>query len=319
MKLWEEALALKKAKFGPEHAETLASMYELADKCAALGRHEDALKLRKETLAICNKRLEPDFRNEGTTWSYLADNFEKLAKKYTSDGRHAGALKLREEVLAISKSRAGPGEHRTIRSMWAVADSFAALGRIDDAQRLYEESLAVQKIRVYPNALTSGRLDGDALLEGQLEVTRRLVRLGRATAAVTICRQAADAWEERRDSNKSDFYNAACVRAVLAETILSADKSPERARHAEAEADRAMALLEKAVAAGYENGGHMAGDRDLDALRGRDDFKDLLVRVAEAHLRRIEATTRQGVAIPEVLDQMELTRDWCNSAAGPKR
>jgi hypothetical protein len=41
-----------------------------------------------------------------------------------------------------------------------------------------------------------------------------------------------------------------------------------------------MAWLTKAVAAGYKNAAHMRKDKDLDALREREDFKKLLAELA---------------------------------------
>ena len=49
-----------------------------------------------------------------------------------------------------------------------------------------------------------------------------------------------------------------------------------RARLATTEADRAMAWLHKAVAAGYKDRGQMKKDKDLDALRSRADFRELI-------------------------------------------
>src|SRR5439155_4078489 len=48
-------------------------------------------------------------------------------------------------------------------------------------------------------------------------------------------------------------------------------------RHAEA--DRAMAWLQQAIAAGYMDAAHMKKDKDLDALRDREDFKKLLTEL----------------------------------------
>ncbi len=45
LKLYEETLALLKAKLGPDHPDTLGSMDNLADSYADLGRPADALKL----------------------------------------------------------------------------------------------------------------------------------------------------------------------------------------------------------------------------------------------------------------------------------
>jgi hypothetical protein len=52
--------------------------------------------------------------------------------------------------------------------------------------------------------------------------------------------------------------------------------SAEASRLATEEADRAMEWLRKAAAAGYKNVEHMLKDNDLDALRDREDFKELL-------------------------------------------
>ena len=43
VKLHKETLALRKAKLGPEHPDTLSSMNNLAGSYAALGRHAEAL------------------------------------------------------------------------------------------------------------------------------------------------------------------------------------------------------------------------------------------------------------------------------------
>jgi hypothetical protein len=47
-------------------------------------------------------------------------------------------------------------------------------------------------------------------------------------------------------------------------------------------ADVAMQMLRRAVRAGYKDATRMAKDRDLDALRDRDDFKNLLESLSAA-------------------------------------
>ena len=60
LKLREETLALRKAKLGPDHPDTLTSMNNLANSYPALGRHAEALKLHEETLALRKAKLGPD-------------------------------------------------------------------------------------------------------------------------------------------------------------------------------------------------------------------------------------------------------------------
>jgi hypothetical protein len=46
------------------------------------------------------------------------------------------------------------------------------------------------------------------------------------------------------------------------------------------EADKALAWLKQAVAAGYTDSATMKKRKDLDSLRARDDFKNLLTQAA---------------------------------------
>jgi len=53
----------------------------------------------------------------------------------------------------------------------------------------------------------------------------------------------------------------------------------DAARLAREQADLAMAWLRKAVTAGYKDAEHMKQDKDLDALREREDFKKLFAEL----------------------------------------
>jgi hypothetical protein len=90
------------------------------------------------------------------------------------------------------------------------------------------------------------------------------------------CRATAEMWEKLQRPEAVSFYTAACMRAVTAAVIRANDKSVAAAKDATAEADRAMAWLKQAVAAGYKDAAHINEDKDLDALRNREDFKKLL-------------------------------------------
>ena len=68
----------------------------------------------------------------------------------------------------------------------------------------------------------------------------------------------------------SQWYDFACVYAVASGKI--ADRKQEYA-------DRSMALLHKATQYGFKDTTRMKQDKDLVALREREDFKKLLVEV----------------------------------------
>jgi serine/threonine protein kinase/tetratricopeptide (TPR) repeat protein len=264
LKLHEETLALQKAKLGHDHPDTLASMNNLAMCYSRLGRHADALKLHEETLALMKAKLGPDHPNTLASMNNLAMCYSRL-------GRHADALKLFEEMLALQKVMLGHDHPDTLRSMYNLAECYRILGRYADAIKLYEETVALRKAKLGP--------DHPATLWNMYNLANTYGALGRHADALKLCRQTAPLWEKLNRADANSLYTAACMRAVTAAVLRAADSSPAGAKQAEAEAEQAMAWLKKAVAAGWKNAAHMEKDKDLDALRDREDFKKLLAEL----------------------------------------
>ena len=97
---------------------------------------------------------------------------------------------------------------------------------------------------------------------------RSRAQIDRTTESLAEAMEVAKA--DPKDSGEFQnlvLYNLACVYAITSGKI--ADKQQEYA-------DRAMELLNSAVAAGYNKADSMAKDPDLDPLREREDFKQLL-------------------------------------------
>ena len=65
------------------------------------------------------------------------------------------------------------------------------------------------------------------------------------------------------------MYNIACMHAIFV------PKSTDRAN----EANLAMDCLQRAVAAGFNNLAQIKKDSDLDTLRDREDFKQLVAKL----------------------------------------
>jgi serine/threonine protein kinase/formylglycine-generating enzyme required for sulfatase activity len=75
-----------------------------------------------------------------------------------------------------------------------------------------------------------------------------------------------------RNRHVPDFlYDAACAYA-----LASAAVAPKRPNSAKAYAGRAVALLRQAIADGYSDFEHLQSDSDLEAVRSRAEFRDLL-------------------------------------------
>jgi tetratricopeptide (TPR) repeat protein len=80
LRLQEETLALRKAKLGPDHPHTLASMHTLAVCYQALDRNDEALGLQEETLALRKGKLGPDHPDTLRTIHSLAISYQALGR-----------------------------------------------------------------------------------------------------------------------------------------------------------------------------------------------------------------------------------------------
>jgi serine/threonine protein kinase len=188
---FELARSLCAGHLGASAPETLAATNNLANSYAALGRHDESLRLRQETLRLRQAELGPDHEQTLDSLSNLALSYqaagkhddalrlheEALARRtaqfgrshphtlasrnnvgisYTLLGRHAEAIKLREETLTLMRDRFGPEHPNTLACMNNLAESCQAVGRFADALALYEETLALVKRKLtenHPNTL----------------------------------------------------------------------------------------------------------------------------------------------------------------------
>jgi serine/threonine protein kinase len=301
LKLCEQTLALQKAQLGLDHPDTLMSMNNLAVCYDALGRDAEALKLREETLALRKTKLGPD--HPDTLMS-----MNNLAISYAASGRHTDALKLREETLTLQKAKLGTDHPDTLISMHNLAGSYHALGRHADALKLHEATLALKKAKLgpdHPDTLLSmgGMVDTLAKLDRGAEavpiidecfqravgkvvhpyllpsvMSMRLWHFAK-TNNVAGCRQTAEMWENLKRTDAVGLYHAARMRAVTADVLRKADPSPEGGKQADDEADRAMAWLKQAVAAGFKNAACLNQDKCLNPLRDREDFTQLVTEL----------------------------------------
>jgi len=94
------------------------------------------------------------------------------------------------------------------------------------------------------------------------------------------CRKIVESCEDLRPTDPGWLYSLACYRAVTAALQRADHKTPRNQELAQADADRAMDWLKKAVAAGYKDVAKIKADKDLDALRERPDFRQLLEGMA---------------------------------------
>jgi eukaryotic-like serine/threonine-protein kinase len=187
----ERALALRKARLGPDDPATWHAMHQLGVAYKHAGRlaeaialHEEALRRVKaapgvrpvELLRISNG-LAVAYQSAGRIAECLALYEEarqlaqvklgpdhgltltilhNLATAYLSADRPADAVALHEQVLKGEQARFGPDHPNTILSMHNLALAYDAAGRRSDGLRLLQEMLKLSRARLgdeHPNTL----------------------------------------------------------------------------------------------------------------------------------------------------------------------
>jgi hypothetical protein len=212
---------------------------------------------------------------------------DNLAANYVRADRHAEALKLYQERLALMKAKFGLDHPETLTSMYGVARSLVGLDRDAEALPIIDEclrraggkSVAVDLIPggfwtdSNPAQKTAGKSVPPDLIPALLYL--RLQHFEKTKDAAG-CRATAEEYEKLKPTDVGSLYNGACIHAATAAVIRASDKSATAAKDAAAEADRAVAWVKRAVAAGYKDTEELKKNKDLDVLRDRDDFRKLL-------------------------------------------
>jgi tetratricopeptide (TPR) repeat protein len=298
----EDAVARLKRRFGVDHPHTLTGLSELCDSYRKMNRHAEAVVLRQSIAASRTAKLGREHPLTLTALNHLGFD-------YAASGRHADALKVREETLTLLHRRYGPKHAKTLEGMHLLAGSLSDVGRHADALRVREEAAAQARSTLGSRHSASlnyeaGAIDSLIALKRSAEAVNRIEALIAAADGATgsaekmakrlvprlhasrmrILRSANDSvglrrnvesWEKRNLKNASEFYNAACFRAVTGE-VQSKNPDANSKKLAADDAKRAMEWLHKAVAAGFQDRGRAERDKDLDFLRSREDFKTFL-------------------------------------------
>jgi serine/threonine protein kinase len=305
----QEAIAIQEklaAEFSdrPDYRQQLATSYNnLANVKGVLGKREQALAALAKAISI-QERLAADFPRVPAYRLDLARSQNNRGRLLRLQGKPAEALASFRQALAIYEDlvkrfpkvlgyadelavcynnmgylvlqgrpdAALPWFTRAIttlepvlaqepkllrarssffRAHWARATARNLLGRHSEALHDYDKAIEFADGRVRP------------ILRVERAMTlARLKEFARATAE-------ADAVAGARDANAAVVYDAACVFAVCAGFA-------QEAGQADRQADRAVALLKRAVARGFKDVAHLKKDKALAALRARNDFRDLL-------------------------------------------
>jgi tetratricopeptide (TPR) repeat protein len=185
-----------------------------------------------------------------------------------------------------------PPERRAIvnRAFNGLSSLLKATGRTHEAQEITQ-----QAIDLYKKLVKSQPID----LRLKQELAKYYVKLAVLLRASSKLEEAAQAFRAAREiyerdlaadflvknADANELYNAACVLALAADRRDETGGSLSREQCAQ----RAIAILQQAVANGWKDAEHMKKDDDLKALRGREDFRKLLAELEKTVERKDEA------------------------------
>ncbi len=274
---WNKALAIwqKLADANPSVVEIQSDLASSHNYIAVMldetGKVEEALEAHRKALAIRQKLAEkypavPGYQVE------LGGSCCNLGSLLRDAGRPAESVPWFDRAIG-TLTRVHRQDPQVMFPRQFLRNSFSGRARAYDRLEKHAEAM-----KDWDRAI---ELCSEQEMQSlQVERATSMVRAGKVAEAVAGVAELMKGGKWSAD----EWYDLACFHAVA--SGKAADKKREYA-------DRAMELLHKSVKAGYKNAGHMAKDKDLDVLRGRDDFKKLLQL-----LPKTKGKEKQPVGVP---------------------
>jgi tetratricopeptide (TPR) repeat protein len=240
-----------KARDGADHPEALIALANVAASYGGLNRHDDALAAFTERHTIVAKKFGPDSPEAAAALSKVAACLYLL-------GRHERSAEVHTQVLA--RLEKDPDQTQAVRQR--LIDSLYELGRGDEARPHVDAFVATARTRKDEghNVRYVVRLRADFAAKG--------------TDPAEMVR-AADLADSLAPADELHPVERAKYRARAAEMYGAAGKPAESG----AQAEKAMDLIAKAVAAGFTDANHFETEDAFAALRGREDFKKLVAKL----------------------------------------
>jgi tetratricopeptide (TPR) repeat protein len=294
-----ERLARADSQSAKAQRDLSVSYYKLGNVQMQLGDSKAALAAYQQSLAI-DERLARTDPQSAQAQRDLSVSYHSLGDVQMRLGDSKAALAAYRQSVAIRERRA-KADPQSAQAQRDLLVSYYKLGNVEQqagefskATDWYAKALDIpkrfsrpdffkQEVGILDNAIRLCRAAADALVEPATALKQPEALRLRVLAAVTaaLARQKkpdkALAAADLLAANAKDagqLYAAACCYALC---VPLADMAANEKRAA-----RAVELLRQAFARGYKDAAHMKRDTDLDALRGRDDFKQLLAEMEAA-------------------------------------
>ena len=301
VRILQGALPALRRELGPSNAKIAPYVINLSNAYISLGRHHDAVRVLEETIAAIPEKDRAVYVNLSWMQNSLIVAYRSLkdlpnARRVLADLERDARARNPAESLELASALMKLGEatqsmnsstesERVYREVLRICKAKEPTGfRVKQAKVLLGAALVEQRRFDEAEPLLLGGCDDlkgykfaglvrQTLIQGWTALAKLYAGTGRPQKAIEVCRHASSLLEKHNLIDATDLYNVACMHALFAAALKSGSGS-EALQFAGAESDRAVVLLKQAVAAGFKDG--MDEDHDLDALRERKDFKNLL-------------------------------------------
>ena len=303
--LLEPAILGYRRDFGPANHELSGLLANLSFCYVDLQRFQQAVDLLEETIAAIPEKDRMAYRG-------YRDLLENLSGSYQGLGKLEEAFRVLKDLERHHRAHFPAGSLDLAAALAQVGTLFIELDHFADAERVLKEAYQIRKSKE-PDSwrVSSAKMLLGVAIAGQgryseaepliadavvvvkanrsefhdvvvrtLEQSERTLatvymKLGQTPKGLAIC-QEANALGDRLNKVYPEFlYQRACWRSVTS-LVMKSTNAGAADQLALDEADSAMELLKRAIAAGYKDIVELKRGHHLDPLRDRDDFQQLI-------------------------------------------
>jgi serine/threonine-protein kinase len=260
-------------------ARNLAKNYLVTgETLGRMGMQLEAKAALEKGLSIARKQADDHPSVTGIVGP-VADCLRDAGWALWSLGWTADALAAFGQERAIRHRLSADQPGKDVNRDWLAncetnsAAALVALGRLPEAAACCDRAIAIREDLVKRQP-TNHRFQQN-LAESLMRLGNVRAASGDAAGAATLWRRAAAKFADHPPGGEGTVFRACCHGALAAlAAVASAQVS---ATDAAAHAEEAMAILRREVAGGFRDSALLRVEPGLDALRSRDDFRQMMM------------------------------------------
>jgi tetratricopeptide (TPR) repeat protein len=241
----------------------------------AMAAHEKSREIRMKLL-----EQDPDNPKRLSELGQTLNNVASIASQDPARGDDAAALFGQAHEYLDQAHRLSPNDFETARGAAVTSHnrgwSLDVLGRHAEAAEAYRRSAVIyQSLAARHPTLDSVRRQ---MVNLHLEMSRMYARIGRTRDAALTMRRLREAIENLPAESASELFARCEMRALCATRLEEDDAEGAGLNDQEREeaARAAVADLKSAIVRGFRNVHWLHVSPELDSLRPRQDFQDLV-------------------------------------------